>query len=255
MTIPARDAQTTEVHHPRVPLDPRDVQVDLDSINNQLHYAMWSVFRTSAPLPSGQVERHRLVDESTDYVAGSSVTTRGWYDVAGFRADADLLVWWLDDDPENLQEAYHRLRRSALGAHLEPVWSIVGLHTPAEFNRTHVPACFGGVAPRDWVMVYPFVRSYEWYLLDPAERSRIMADHGRHGFAAYPDVKGSTLATFGLSDFEWILGFEADTLDRLEGVIQHLRYTEARLHVREDTPFYTGRRVAPLTWADRQRRA
>lgn len=253
MTIPAH-GHAAETSRPARVLDPRDVEVDLDEVNNKLHYAMWSVFRTSSPLPSGQVERHRLVGESAYYVAQSEVTTRGWYDVAGFRADADLLVWWLDDDPEKLQDAYHRLRCSALGAHLEPVWSIVGLHTPAEFNRTHVPGCFGGIAPRDWVMVYPFVRSYEWYLMDPAERSRIMAEHGRAGFSKYPDVKGSTLATFGLSDYEWILGFEADTLDRLEGVIHHLRNTEARLHVREDTPFYTGRRVELETWADRQQR-
>ena len=128
----------------------------------------------------------------------------------------------------------------------------MGLHTPVEFNPRHVPACLAGVAPRDWVMVYPFVRSYEWYLLEPEERSRMMAQHGRHGFSKYPDVKGSTLSTFGLSDYEWILGFEADSLDRLEGVLHHQRYTEARMHVRVDTPFYTGRRVSPQEWAQRQ---
>ena len=48
-----------------------------------------------------------------------------------------------------------------------------------------------------------------------------------------------------MSDYEWVLAFEADTLDRLEGVIHHQRYTEARLHVRQDTPFYTGSRVTP----------
>ena len=35
--------------------------------------------------------------------------------VAGFRSDADLLVWWLSDDPEKLQDANHRLRASAIG--------------------------------------------------------------------------------------------------------------------------------------------
>lgn len=131
----------------------------------------------------------------------------------------------------------------------------MGLHTPAEFNRRHVPACLSGVAPRDWLMVYPFVRSYDWYLLKAEERSRIMAEHGRNGFSQYPDVKGSTLATFGLSDYEWILGFEADSLDRLEGVLHAQRYTEARLYVREDTPFFTGRRVDPIAWGERQPRA
>ena len=233
--------------------DPRDAtDVDLEAINNQYHYTLYAVFRLTRPLPASQPEREQLLGESADFIEAGGVTTRGWYDVGGLRADADLLVWWLDDDPEVLQNAYHRLRGSALGRYLEPVWSCMGQHTPAEFNPRHVPACLAGVAPRDWVMVYPFVRSYEWYLLDPEERSRMMAQHGRHGFSKYPDVKGSTLATFGLSDYEWILGFEADTLDRLEGVLHHQRYTEARMHVRVDTPFYTGRRVSPQEWAERQ---
>ena len=131
----------------------------------------------------------------------------------------------------------------------------MGLHTPAEFNRRHIPACFGGVAPRDWAMVYPFVRSYDWYLKAPEERSRIMAEHGRNGFSQYPDVKGSTLSAFGFSDYEWVLAFEADSLDRLEGVMHAQRYTEARLYVREDTPFFTGPRVSLQEWAERQPRA
>lgn len=236
--------------------DPRDAaEVDFDAVNNANHYALFAVYRLAMPLPPLEDTRRRLVGESTHFIDVSEVTTRGWYDVSGFRSDADLMIWWLDDDPEKLQDANHRLRASALGRYLEPVWSCMGLHTPAEFNRKHIPACFGGVAPRDWCMVYPFVRSYDWYLLPAEERSRIMAAHGRNGFAKYPDVKGSTLAAFGMSDYEWVLGFEADSLDRLEGVIHQQRYTEARLHVRVDTPFYTGCRVSPHEWAERQPRA
>ena len=236
--------------------DPRDAtDVDLEAINNQYHYTLYAVFRLTRPLPASQPEREQLLGESADFIEAGGVTTRGWYDVGGLRADADLLVWWLDDDPEVLQDAYHRLRASALGKFLDPVWSCMGLHTPAEFNKRHIPACFGGVAPRDWAMVYPFVRSYDWYLKAPEERARIMAEHGRNGFAQYPDVKGSTLSAFGFSDYEWVLAFEADSLDRLEGVMHAQRYTEARLYVREDTPFFTGPRVSLGEWAERQPRA
>lgn len=236
--------------------DPRDApDVDLDAVNEDHHYALYAAFRLKAPVPALEDTRRRVIGESTHFVEESGVTTRGWYDVSGLRSDADLLVWWLDDDPECLQDANHRLRASAVGRYLEPVWSCMGVHTPAEFNRRHVPACFAGVAPRDWVQVYPFTRSYDWYLLPAEERSRIMAAHGRNGFSMFPDVKGSTLAAFGMSDYEWILAFEADTLDRLEGVIHHQRYTEARLHVREDRPFYTGSRVSPREWMERQPRA
>ena len=241
--------------HARV-TDPRDAtDVDFDEVNNKQHYALYSVFALGESLPADDGERGRIVAESLDYVKGAGAEIRGFYDVSGFRAEADLMVWWLDDDPQVLQDAYHRLRASALGKFLDPVWSCMGLHTPAEFNKRHIPACFGGVAPRDWAMVYPFVRSYDWYLKAPEERSRIMAEHGRNGFSQYPDVKGSTLSAFGFSDYEWVLAFEADSLDRLEGVMHAQRYTEARLYVREDTPFFTGPRVSLQEWAERQPRA
>lgn len=175
--------------HARV-TDPRDATgVDFDEVNNKQHYALYSVFALGESLPADDGERGRIIAESLDYVKGAGAEIRGFYDVSGFRAEADLMVWWLDDDPEVLQDAYHRLRASALGKFLDPVWSCMGLHTPAEFNKRHIPACFGGVAPRDWAMVYPFVRSYDWYLKAPEERARIMAEHGRNGFAHYPDVK------------------------------------------------------------------
>ena len=162
--------------------DPRDAaDVDPEAVNSALHYGLTSVFATDEPLPADALERRRLADAAGQACDATGAVTRGWYDVAAFRADADLLVWWLADDPLVLQRAYRALVASSLGTRLRPVWSVMGQHTPAEFNKKHIPACLGGVAPRDWVTVYPFIRSYEWYLLPPEERSRIMAEHGRSG--------------------------------------------------------------------------
>ena len=75
-----------------------------------------------------------------------------------------------------------------------------------------------------------------------------------HGMAAhgFPDVKASTLSGFALGDYEWILSFEADELHRLVDIMHHLRATQARLHVREETPFFTGQRVELSEWLNRQ---
>nr|MCU0298498.1 chlorite dismutase family protein [Candidatus Nanopelagicales bacterium] len=51
------------------------------------------------------------------------LVTRGWYDVGGLRADADLMVWWHSDESETLQAAYHAVRATSLGQRLKPVWS------------------------------------------------------------------------------------------------------------------------------------
>ena len=77
-----------------------------------------------------------------------------------------------------------------------------------------------------------------------------------HGMAArgFVDVKASTLSGFALGDYEWILAFEADEPHRLVEIMHHLRATQARLHVREETPFFTGPRVELAEWLERQPR-
>ena len=111
-------------------------------INETLRYAMWSVFAVREPLPqSGREAMVAEVEAMLAELGESDLVVRGLYDVAGLRADADLMVWWHAPSVEVVQEAYRRLRRTALGPHLEPVWSVVAVHRPAEFNKGHVPAC------------------------------------------------------------------------------------------------------------------
>ncbi len=171
--------------------------------------------------------------------------TRGAYDVAGFRADADFMFWWHAPTPEDLQEAYARFRRTALGRASEPVWSAMALHRPAEFNKSHIPAFLAEEEPRGFVCVYPFVRSLEWYLLDDGERRAMLAEHGQMA-RDYPDVRANTVACFALNDYEWMLAFEADELHRIVDLMRHLRGAKAREHTRIEIPFYTGSRK-PVT--------
>jgi chlorite dismutase len=211
-------------------------------LNEVVRYTMWSVFRLRDPL--GEAERAPLAAEVAglfDELAGKDVVVRGTYDVGGLRADADLMVWWHAASADDLQEAYHRFRRTSLGRRCEPVWSQAALHRPAEFNKSHVPAFLAGEEPRAYVCVYPFVRSYEWYLLPDTERRAMLAEHGMMA-RDYPDVRANTVASFALGDYEWILAFEADELHRIVDLMRHLRGSAARRHVREEVPFYTGRR-------------
>jgi len=214
-------------------------------INASIRYTMWSVFRAATPL--GAALRDDVageVDTLIEQLASKDVVVRGTYDVSALRADADLMVWWHAPTADALQEAYGRLRRTKLGSHLTPVWSSAALHRPAEFNKSHIPAFLAGEEPKAYVCVYPFVRSYEWYLLPDDERRDMLAEHGLQA-RDYPDVRANTVASFALGDYEWILAFEADELHRIVDLMRHLRQSDARRHVREEVPFYTGTRVPP----------
>ena len=213
-------------------------------LNELVRYTMWSVFRVSdrAGLDAGgQGNAAAEVAELLDQAAGKGVVTRGCYDIQGFRADADYMFWWIAPTSDELQELYVRFRRTRLGRCSEPVWSVMALHRPAEFNKSHIPAFLAEEEPRGYLSVYPFVRSYHWYLLDPAERRRLLAEHGMMA-REYPDVRANTVACFSLNDYEWILAFEADELHRIVDLMRHLRGAEARMHTRVEIPFYTGHR-------------
>ncbi|MBW6436192.1 chlorite dismutase family protein [Actinoplanes hulinensis] len=213
----------------------------INELNATIRYTMWSVFRVTAPLPALRDELAGEVGALFEQLADKDVTIRGTYDVSGLRADADIMVWWHSGSSDALQDAYGLFRRTALGRHLEPVWSQMALHRPAEFNRSHLPAFLADEEPRQYVCVYPFVRSYEWYLLPDSERREMLAEHGRQA-RGYPDVRANTVASFALGDYEWMLAFEADELHRILDLMRELRASRARRHVREEVPFYTGRR-------------
>ena len=217
------------------------------AINQGIRYTVWSVFR--ARTDDGRLpEQDRAAvaaeaDALVEQLAAKDVVVRGTYDVSALRADADLMVWWHSAAIEDLQDAYGRLRRSRLGRALEPVWSVAALHRPAEFNKSHIPAFLAEEEPRQYVCVYPFVRSYEWYLLPDEERRAMLAEHGKMA-RGFPDVRANTVASFALGDYEWILAFEAQELHRIVDLMRDLRATDARRHVREETPFFTGPRIA-----------
>ena len=210
-------------------------------LNASIRYTMWSVFRAESPLPPVRDALTAETEALFEQLPAKDVTIRGCYDVAGLRADADLMIWWHSGSSDALQDAYGRLRRTELGRYLRPVWSQMALHRPAEFNKSHLPAFLSGEEPRAYLCVYPFVRSYEWYLLPDEERRDMLAEHGRQA-RTYPDVRANTVASFALGDYEWILAFEADELHRIVDLMRDLRASRARRHVREEVPFYTGRR-------------
>ena len=223
----------------------------LREINESIRYTMWSVFRLRDVLgDADRAAEAAEVEALFAELAGGDTVVRGVYDVSGLRADADVMVWWHAPRSEQLQDAYHRFRRTAFGRRLDPVWSQLALHRPAEFNKSHVPAFLGDEAPKAHVSVYPFVRSYEWYLLDDEERRSLLAEHGKMA-RPYPDVRANTVASFALGDYEWMLAFEADDLFRIVDLMRDLRASGARRHVREEVPFYTGALVPVADLLDR----
>jgi chlorite dismutase len=194
--------------------------------------------KSDAEVATDNAEFNTLIEKLDD----QGVTLRGLYDVSGMRAEADIMVWMWSKSPEALQEAIRQVRRQGLFSGTKMVFTAMGADRMAEFNPEHVPAFTEGRKPRKWLCFYPFVRSYDWYTLDPKERARMLRDHGQLG-QEFPDVWANTVSAFGLNDWEWLLGLESPRLDLLVDMMRSLRNNETRHYVREEVPFYTGRYI------------
>ena len=202
-----------------------------------------------ASYPVFKVDRDKLVDVDRDLAAKELTTllesyeakvhTRGVYTTSAFTAEADLMFWWVAESVDDIEQLLIDLKRTQLGRALTQVEAFLGVTQPAEFARDHQPAFIKGEQPKKYICVYPFVRTPEWYLLDPKDRGALLREHGEAG-REFPDVLANTTSAFGLGDFEWILCFEADSPTRTVELIRRLRATEARRYTKVEIPFVSG---------------
>lgn len=219
-------------------------KIDFDALNSTLQYALWSAFQ----IPAGKLGDDRAAiaaefQEFLDSYKDSGVTIRGVYDVSALRPEADIMFWVHGADLAELQKFYRAFRRrTALGKVALPVRSNAALHRPAEFNRSHVPDFLINPEPKRWICLYPFVRTPEWYLMDEQERRRMLVEHGVEA-RNFNMVRANTIPAFGLGDYEWMLAFESPTMEDVVDLMWKMRYTDARRHVTEETPFYSGQLI------------
>lgn len=210
----------------------------------QTTYTNHLVYRRSEHwfhLPESQ--RQQAADELQTVIDKyeGRLTVRGIYSTVGFRNDSDVIFWIISDNVDTLQDFAVDVRRTAFGQGTVLQWAFPGLTRPPEFDGDHIPSFQKGIPPRKYICLYPFVRTPEWYLLPREERGQMLREHGMKG-RQFPEVLTNNVQGFGIGDYEWILAFEADEYQMFVDLLRHLRNTQARLYMKEDTPFIIGTR-------------
>jgi peroxiredoxin len=202
-------------------------------------YALYPCFKATGSFRDLSADDAAQEVENLFKERDGDVSVRGVYSTRGFRADTDLMLWLIGPGPDAVQDALIAFGRTDAGRRLEISWSFMGVVKPAEFTADHAPAFAKGEPPKRYACVYPFVRTPDWYLLPAEERASLLREHGEIG-RGFPDVLANTTSAFALNDWEWILAFEADELDRIVDCIRRLREAQARRFTKEEVPFVTG---------------
>ena len=163
------------------------------------------------------------------------------YSTIGLRAEGDVLLWRMAESIEAIEGTAADLLAAGIGRWMAPSLSMVGMTRPSQYVKrptTQEQSLFTGERSR-YLVVYPFVKSTEWYLTPADERQEIMKGHMRVGHA-YPQVRQLLAYSFGLDDQEFIVAYETDDLVAFQDLVRDLRATESRRSTVRDTPIVTG---------------
>lgn len=162
------------------------------------------------------------------------------YSTVGLKAGTDLMLWWRAAHPEAVQQLIGTLLNTGLGRYCEIAYSLWGITRPSVYTkrRTAQEQALGEPTRLKYLVVYPFSKTMEWYLMSRDARQGLMNEHMRVGHE-FDDVRQVLLYSTGLDDQEFVVAYETDSLERHHQLVVALRSTEARRYTLRDTPIFT----------------
>ena len=158
------------------------------------------------------------------------------YSNVGLRDDADFLLWFAARTADDIQRAVEKLYTTVFGKYIAPSRTYLSCTRPSVYAPDARPQGFvAGDEPRRYVIVYPFTKTREWYLLPHKERQEIMDEHIAVS-RKYPQIVLNTTYSFGIHDEDFMLAFEMDDIRDFQDLIMDLRETRVSSYVKNDIP-------------------
>lgn len=189
----------------------------------------------------GGAQRAASAAAFAEVLASRSDVVTATYELIGRRAAADILVWRLAPSVDALDEEAARLLRTGVGRWLSVRDSFLGRIGESQYvarPTSQEQSTFAGDRAR-YLIVYPFTKSVEWYLLPREVRQGSMNEHMRVG-RGFPQVRQLLAYSFGLDDHDFLVAYETDDLPAFSDLIRELRATDARRSTVRDRPVLLG---------------
>lgn len=205
------------------------------------HFSLFSF--TSPYWAVNRAERQQIHASLLDGLRGA-VERFDLYQVFPSRGDADLLLWCNQmvnqpGDPacffEGLGKVINAHRRWIEPGHV--LWGLTGASTYARGKSTQAIDPLAEIRKR-YLVIYPFVKTVDWYRTGRDTRQGMMNEHIRIGHQ-YEQITQLLLYSTGLQDQEFVVVYETDDLAQFSDLVVELRGSEARRFTERDTPIYT----------------
>lgn len=176
------------------------------------------------------------------------------YLTQGIETDSDVLVWstvTIDEPGAPGRFFSERAAADNAGRDVMQLSHVIwGMTRPSEYSRAKSAQEIDSFAEErtPYLVMYPFTKTADWYLLGRETRQGMMNEHIRIG-KQFREIKQLLLYSFGLQDQEFVVVYETDDLQLFSRLVYDLRDTEARRYTKGDTPLHTAVLTSPDEWA------
>lgn len=157
------------------------------------------------------------------------------YSTLGIRKESDFMLWSISDSIEKIQILTSKVYTTVLGKYIDATEVFLSASRPSIYSSKISPSFMGDDEPLKYNIVYPFIKSREWYLLPFEKRNEMMKEHINVG-RKFPKIRLNTSYSFGIGDQDFMLAFETDNLMDFQDLILKLRETQVNKYVVRDTP-------------------
>jgi len=210
---------------------------DRDSTNIPATYLNFSFYKVDSKWrwlnDIGKDEAAKEFSSLID-VANTKMKVRT-YSTVGLRKESDFMLWSISDSIEKIQLLTSKVYTTVLGKYIDASDVYLSAARPSIYSNKTTPGFMEDELPLKYNIVYPFIKSREWYLLPYEKRSEMMKEHINVG-RKFPQIRLNTSYSFGIGDQDFMLAFETDNLMDFQELIIKLRETQVSRYIVRDTP-------------------
>lgn len=160
------------------------------------------------------------------------------YATLGLKKDTHFMLWMQANSAEKLQDFLNTLLHTTLGKYLHISYTLFGMPRPTQYSKTSTGHKYTERKGGKYLIIYPFNKTKEWYMLSYDERRELMGGHISVG-KKYPQIEQLLLYSYGVDDNEFIVSYEADDLSAFQSLVMELRSDKVRMYTLSDTPIFT----------------
>ncbi len=166
------------------------------------------------------------------------------YQAYPLNTSTDFILWisapYVNNEDPGKELAIIANLFSAYRSHIQTTFSLWGFTRPSDYAKGKSSQEIDPLNPehKRYLIIYPFVKTSEWYRFGRDTRQGMMNEHIRIGHQ-YPHITQLLLYSTGLQDQEFVVVYETDDLPQFSALVTELRSSEARRFTDRDTPLYT----------------